>query len=195
MTVVDGLTLPELDEDGKQFVIQTPRLKGLNTWFHGAGDQLDPLVRGRGQKLHVALAGEDEATVEIQYGEPMWLHDGGVLWDQVNNWSPGDNFEMYLRIPATTVTPNGGGTGNCNVVDGIIIPAAGDGGFDVVLADAVPVPVEDDEAPNGFWDVDEYADDAPVTVSATPGTAKYHLVAAEQKAYLMRSMPLAQPGP
>ena len=184
------ITKIKTDDDGKGIFTQTPRLPGLSTWFHGAGDQVSPLRRGAGDKLKAALLGGDNATAEIQYVEPIWLHDGGVLWDNTSGWGIDDSYEFYVRIPANTLTANAG-AGNCNVVNGyVIVPAANDGSDDITLASAIPVPAADEDNPDGYWDVD---DDGVVTASATPGAAKFHLLTVEQKPYLMRSMPLLGP--
>ena len=175
------------DKDGKQLITVTPRKATMQTWFHGSGDTA-PDGRGQGAPMSVSLEGGDEGQVEYQYLEPVWLHDGGVRWNEGGGWGPDDYFELSLKMPATPIAPNGGGTGNANLVDGVIVPAAGDGGFDVDLSTAVPVPVENAAAPDGFWEVSD--ETGEVTLSPTPGAAPYHLVAAALELFLMRAMPM-----
>jgi hypothetical protein len=58
------------------------------------------------------------------------------MWYQ--NAEFGDYATFRLYAPATTITPNGSNEGNCNVhpTYGILIPAAGDGAYDIDLVTA-----------------------------------------------------------
>jgi hypothetical protein len=83
----------------------------------------------------------------------MEVHDGEATYR--GDWTAEDKLNFSVRIPATSVVANGGGTGNCNLYplgDGInaIIPAAGNGAYDVDLTAAAPVPVPEGQ---GAWNV------------------------------------------
>jgi hypothetical protein len=94
----------------------------------------------------------------------MQLLGGAVYWRPLDMWDFEDSWNLLVRLPATTTTPNTGNTGNCNLVDtgmgfNIIIPAAGDGAYDVDLETAVPVPdgySSSTRTGAGYWDVDRF---------------------------------------
>ena len=175
--------------DGKPIVVITPGTVGWLTWFHGAGDQLSPLIRGGGQALELSFTATGLETVEWSYAEPIELHDGQMQME--GTWSVQDRLDFIVRLPATIATVNGTNTGNANrvAIGGglyMYIPASGDGGYDIDLATAVPVPSR--PIPTGYWNV-EY-DTGEVSASPTPGQAKYNLFSFEAKSYLMRRVPL-----
>jgi hypothetical protein len=96
-----------------------------------------------------------------------------------------DEWDFSIHMAATEVVENLGGTGNCNVVDGyIVVPAAGDGAYDVDLSAAVPVPADGD----GCWDYDFFSD--TLAVSGEIGSASWHLLLVPVDAFFMRSMPI-----
>jgi len=112
----------------------------------------------------LSFTGPDTAEVEIPFMEAMQLLGGSVYWRPVGSWDFEDTWNLLIRLPATVAVPNGTNTGNCNLVDtgmgfNIIVPAAGDGAYDVDLETVVPVP--DGYSPatqtgSGYWDVDRF---------------------------------------
>jgi hypothetical protein len=175
MSIVQGgFLLPKLDGDGKAVVFSSPATPGWSSWITSAGDDVGPpVVRGGGAVLQLSWTGGEARgakTMSIQFAEPVQMHDGGANFDP-SQWGPEDEINWTMVLDATATTVNGGGTGNCNKValgggKNLIVPAAGNGGFDVVLANAVPVP---SSAATGFWNSD-YS-----TGAVTPGVPSQSL--------------------
>jgi hypothetical protein len=163
-TTEDGVPLQAQDGprevDKKPVMVMSPATEGTFTWLSSRGDDLNPASgtgRGEGEQAFLEWDGTEDPwpetkEVELQFMEPIELHDGHVSWSEA--WGFEDKWSLLVRMPATVTAPNGGGTGNCNLVDlggyNLIEPADGDGTHDVDLDAAVPVPGED-----GYWDVDE----------------------------------------
>jgi hypothetical protein len=65
--------------------------------------------------------------------------------------------------------------GNCNVVNGVIVPANGDGAYDVELSTANPVltPLKD-----GYWEWDFPPMGKGTVTMGEPGKSQAHLIAA-----------------
>lgn len=175
---IPGLQMPYLDGDGKYVVSSVPSTPGWNMWITSAGDDLGPpVVRGGGALLQIAWTANEqrgEKSFEFQFAEPVQVHDGGATFDPAA-WSTDDLLEYHVVMSATPTMVNGGGTGNCNVVPtgygfNVIVPAAGNGGHDVDLTKAVPVPTA---ATDGYWDADY--DTGKVTPSEKIGAARFNL--------------------
>jgi hypothetical protein len=206
-TILDGIVLahsgqplapPEKPReiDGKEIVTPFPGFVEFNTVFTGRGDDLSALTpeaqRGTGPRIRLAwdaIEARGPKYVDLQFIEPIQLHDGEAYYQ--GSWTPDDTLSVGALMPATVVTPNVGGTGNCNVVDPgigaaiLIVPAAGDGAFDLDLANAVPLPAA---LRDGFWDVDEPT--GTVAPSAAPGASKWHLLTIPQSARYLVDVPL-----
>lgn len=155
-------------EDDKWIVAPSPAPPGTFTMYTAAGDQLDPPKRGAGTRLKLKFAAAESfpltKTVTIQFIEPVNLHDGKIMWRDPTQFSVDDEFRAYISMPPTVVTPNGSGTGNCTVVGGyLIVPAAGDGDYDVDLAAAVPMP----DSTNGYYMVNRSSGTIQVGVPTT----------------------------
>lgn len=138
--------------------------------------------RGAGDLFWISSTQAEDKTQEFQFNDWVYLA-GGFL--RFAGAVCGDWVSMKLYAPATPVTP-ASGDGNCNIVSGILVPAAGNGAYNVDLTQAVPVPAQaastgDNEgSANGYWDWDEpQTGKGTVTASATPGAAKWHLVPAQ----------------
>jgi hypothetical protein len=181
--------------DSRQVVVISPATEGWQTWLTGAGDTLSPPAVGTGTKIRLSWTAEESRglkTVDIQFIEPIEVHDGQAVFYPVGNWTPDDCMSMKVIIPANSTTTNGGGTGNCNRVPSglgydVIVPAAGNGAYDIDLSTAVPLPAP---SKDGYWDVDY--DDGTVTASEHPGNAAFHLIAAEVKVGFLNRMPAGQ---
>lgn len=166
-----GILLPKLDGDGKYVVASNPATPGWSSWITSAGDlKGPPIVRGGGDLLQLSWdATEARGTkeMEIQFAEPIQMHDGGANYNP-SQWGPEDQINWRMVINAAVTTPNTSGTGNCNKINigngaHIIVPAAGDGDFDVNLSIASPAPSSDS---TGFWDSDY------VTGTITPNVSQ-----------------------
>lgn len=205
---------PRDPQDGKQVVVVSPATEGWNTWLMGAGDDLAPTppATGRGEGTPFCLeftlqevldAAPDPAVkvLDFAFSEELEIHDGQVCWSQPGvQWDHTDSFSLGVHIPATTVTPNVTTEGNCHVVDAqgnpgapdathyIIVPAAGDGTYDVDLAQAIPVPAQG----GGFWDCSY--DGGIITPSALTGAAEFHLLTVPVTSWLARNITMLHPG-
>lgn len=206
-----------IEADGKPNFVPVPFTQGLYMFVTSRGDDLTGgvLTRGGGAQMKLtygpAESGPKEAVATFH--ETVELHDGHVDFDPAD-WGFDDEWSILLRIPATTVEPSVGGTGNCNLAAAmalapwdsgtvyspggmvthggvnylchtghsnqeppnaaywvnaanVVVPAAGDGAYDVDLDEAVAVPYEG----AGYWDYDPW-DDA-FAPSATPGSADW----------------------
>jgi hypothetical protein len=179
----DGIPKVHIDApeevDGKLLVTPTPSPgKGWKTYYSSNGDHATN-GRGKGAQFRLSLAGADSGQADITFNEPVWLHDGELSWydaadtNSTSVWTHDDWFSVSTILPATTPVSNPG-AGNCNLVPvgggNIIVPAAGNGSHDIDLATAVPVPSQDE---TGYYDADLTS--GAVTISATPGAAKFNL--------------------
>lgn len=195
MGLTQGFILPVTQKDGKQIVIMSPSTEGLNTWFHGAGDATGSVDRGFGQRYIVRFdANETGSTKEvlIKYSEPIELHDGQGIFSPASAWDVEDTLNFYSELPGTPVIENLSGTGNCNLYPipggNMLIPAMGDGGHDVDLTKAVPIPSDDS---TGFWNVNYFTGE--VSPSETPGQAGYQLLDFQiPNQYFVINMPCGQ---
>jgi hypothetical protein len=196
-TTADGTPLFSLDgpreADKRPIFVNSPIPEGNMPWYCGAGDDA-VLGRGLGSEWNLEFTGAGEQSIESGFLEPVWLHDGQLFYSPVEQWSHSDRFDFGVVMPATVATPNGGGTGNCNLVPtgmgfNVIVPAAGDGSHDIDLDQAVPVSAGLDK--NGYWDVDVRT--GAVSPAANLGAADYQLYDIEIQAYFMRNMPMGNP--
>jgi hypothetical protein len=161
--------------DGTPFTAPCLFPAGVYLYIAGAGDDAVQ-GRGEGQLFNASRDTAGETTIEWQFNDLVYMAGGGALFaDAVL----GDWASLWVTAPATAVTPNGGGTGNCNVVNGVIVPAAGDGAYDVDLSTAVPVPAQTAEGYNGYWEWDWPITGKGTISVGTPGEAHFHLIAAE----------------
>lgn len=148
LTSSDGRPLTSTSD--RLLVVNFPADFGANLWLTSRGDDLVNQVRGRGPKLahkfdDVTRTEPEVKSVEIQFMEQIQLHDGHIDLANPAGWDiTTDEWELSVVMDANVVTPNVGNTGNCNLVDlggyNAIVPAAGDGAYDVDLATAVPLP-------------------------------------------------------
>jgi len=150
-------------------MVNSPATEGTYTWLSSRGDEKSPTPpssgRGDGQQLLLIWTTDpgEPATkeVEIQFIEPVELHDGHVSWRGA--WDFEDSWGISVRMSATVTTPNPTNEGNCNLFDtgqgfNFIMPAAGDGTHDVDFEQAVPIPDGYNKKTSqgfGFWDVDQ----------------------------------------
>jgi len=167
----NGPTKPR-DYDGKDKV--QPVTLSTNQWhyWHSIGDTASTLRAGEQFKLSRSTDGDSD--VSWQYRDPVWMAGGEITY---KNAQLGDYVSFCVYAPATPVTASSGGnTGNCNVYYGVIVPAAGNGAYNVDLDEAYPVPAPSED---GYWD---YALPATMqfggtlSISGSPGAAKFHLI-------------------
>jgi hypothetical protein len=185
------------DSDGKQVIVPTPAPAGSFTWYTSAGDQLAPLKRGEGTPTRITFAAAETGmkTVELDFAEGVYIHDGEISWRGVDDFDGTDTFSVYVKFDQTNITPNGGGTGNCTLYNGyLILPMAGDGDYDVDLAAACPIPSSSD----GQWVVNEKTEEITVYVDGqTLGKYDQRCVLlygiTPQNLYLIRNVSMGSP--
>lgn len=157
--------------DGSPYVSPCMFPSGVYLYITGAGDGAG-LGDGAAFSLESEAAGD--TTKEFSFADWV-LMAGGASFTKgavIGDWA---SFEVYC--PATPVTPNGSNIGNCNVVTGIIVPAAGNGAYDVDLVAANPILTP---AKDGYWEW-SFPDTGKGTVTAgSPGKAGAHLLAVDQ---------------
>ena len=194
MSFEDGYQVPALEKDGKLLVTPYPATEGYKTWFTGAGDQFTPtIVRGGGTRMKLqwdAVEARGAKHVDVQFAEPVEMHDGSAQYTPIPNWGVDDLMTVRVVMPATATTVSG--SGNCNRVPtglgyDLLVPAPGDGGHEVDLATAVPVP---DVNNQGFWNVDH---DSGVIIPGAPGASGFHLLSVEVVANYLRNVALGHP--
>jgi hypothetical protein len=165
--------------DGK--LIHLPCLFPPGVYMYYAGCADDPVL-GRGQGVEFRLASEaaGDSTLEFSFNDWVYLAggDGMCQGAELGDWI---TFECYA--PATPVTANPGGTGNCNLVEvpntggalHVIVPASGNGTHDVDLAAATPVPAGKPGEKTGYWDWG-WPDEGRGTITpGAPGASEFNL--------------------
>lgn len=168
----DGSPVLALDcpteSDKKIVMVNSPATEGTFTWLSARGDNLSPTPpssgRGEGAQFFLSFTAPDTKEVEAQFIEPIELHDGHISWRPTGDWGFEDSWSISVRMPATVAVANPTNTGNCNLVDtgmgfNIIVPAAGDGAYDVDFNQAVPIPdgySAKTGQGTGYWDVVRY---------------------------------------
>lgn len=167
-------------------VANSPKVKpdiyptGHSFYACGVGDDIEHGLIGGGTPLFVIAEEIGTTVVEWQHRDRHFMFGGGVHWHNAN---AGDHVTVEVYAPATPVAPNANNEGNCNLVDPgigadvLIVPANGDGAYDVDLANASPVP-----AVNGTGYFDWDAPDigfGTVSFSETPGASAWHLLTAD----------------
>jgi hypothetical protein len=165
--------------DGKPYTIPNcfPGEVVLN--FTGCSDKITaPTSRFGGALFGMSKTGVGTETFTMDFLDGLYLAGGGISWE---GGGYGSYVYFELAAPATTTkAPLVANQGNCNKVDtgfgfNIIVPAAGDGVFDIDAA--VPIPANDDEtnAPNGYWEYSEPWVGKGVVSAGIPAHGKYSL--------------------
>lgn len=175
---VNKNTVSPRTSDGKPIYLPNLFPGGVTLYISGSGDGAG---YGNGNNLQVSRDTAGSSTVEFGFNDWVYIAGGGCQWKDA---AIGDYLSLEAFAPASTVTPNGGGTGNCNLVDPglgaavLIVPAAGNGAYDVDLANAVPIPAFDEEtgAAAGYWDWSE-PDTGKGSITPSAGGSKWHLFA------------------
>jgi len=178
------------ERDGRTIVAVAPNPAGWKSYYAGAGDQLSPRIVGGGQRIRLSFTGPDTKSVEVQFSEPSELHDGQASYMPVANWGLDDLLDFSAILPASPCAANGTNTGNANKVAlggglSMLVPAFGDGAWDIDLATVVPVP---SSTYSGYFDVDH--DTGAVAVSVKPGAAEMALFDLPFEVYFARKIPL-----
>lgn len=177
MLKANQITLDIKTSDGKSVYAPNIFPGRVFVYYAGAGDSTS--VRGDGTAFYATKSSSGDEIVEWNFIDWVYVAGGGLMWE---NAKVGDSISLELYAPATVVVPNASNTGNCDIINGVIVPAAGNGAYDVDLTVAVPVPAYNEEMPEqsgtGFWEVTDPTTGKGVITPGVPGQAKWHLIAA-----------------
>jgi len=195
-----GQILPPTEDDGKPVYVMSPSTEGLYTWLTARGDDLNPTPpdtgRGKGSKMLLEFTEPGYKEVEIQWSEPVELHDGHVNWNPAD-WDFDDEWNVGVRIPATEVTPNATNEGACNLIEipgtggtmHVIVHADGDGTHDFV-GGKVPVPCGVNEP--GYWALlDRFTEE--MSPQSAPVNESWNLYDFPIEMYLIRNLNCGDP--
>lgn len=153
--------IPPKTQDKKTMVRDSAYTLGTRLVVSGRGDhRTNGFCQGTLFTKSHSSSG-DSNWVEWQYND--WIEMGGGRLS-FTGAILGDFVKMKLFAPATTTTSTPG-TGNCNEVNNVLVPAAGDG------AKTVDLETSDQAIPllttGGYWNW-SYPDTGRGTVSAAP---------------------------
>lgn len=170
---------PRLDsEDGRLMVAPVIHPDYMSPYFTSAGDDFDAGTRGTGELFSYEFTWDGTTVIHtktFRFVDYVHLIAGEVLVAKANK---DDYFSFTITAPATPVSFNGSGLGNCHLYDltggynlaHMIIPADSDGTHDVDLTTAqnsnlvgtdpvfvscvVPIPANKGDTRNGdgYWD-------------------------------------------
>jgi len=193
--------IPPQDRSGKQRVHQTSRKLGTRIMWIGLGDDPSDVHKvGGGQAFDIQhdIGEGDPESVYIDFNmvnNETWLHEGYITWKDCDM----DRLTLEM-VPRVTAGQAGTNT-NYNLYGGyMIIPAAGDGTFDLTAditdpnAGLIMMPDNDlGEAPTAFWNAD-YNSSTKLyeNITAAPtGNGRYNMFSVEITfARFLNHMPL-----
>ena len=165
--------IPETS-DGRQLVVASRFGVGIDPYICGSGDDLATPAKGMGPRFEIDDVSSGSQQIEFGFLDMVRIAAGGLMWQDA---VLGDRIDMWLSAKAAPLTANAG-NGNCNIVSGVVVPAAGDGSHDVDLAATSVVPASG----GGYWDYDMAESGmGVVSPSASPGAADWHILAVDQK--------------
>ncbi len=176
-TIVKTLGGSSFRTEGDNRLVVAPSLMPdtFTVQFIGNGDDVANGTRGNGQQYHISMpdGGPTTMTSTLQCVDST-LAIGGTITSANGNMA--DTINISMIAPATPVTVNGSGTGNCNLFNvgpgNIIIPAPLNNGTHdvdlttplnanvagpdpVLITQATPIPAEDISGNlviyNGWW--------------------------------------------
>lgn len=140
--------------DNKRLVTTNSLPEWATLYLAGAGDTASAI--GGGTKFQISCTGQDDTTIEFQFCDQVHMVGGfGVATDALL----GDYVDFKIYAPATTITAaDPENEGNCNSVPtgqgfNIIVPAAGNGAYDVDLDNDEGIIVPNTGG-TGYWDWD-----------------------------------------
>lgn len=164
--------------DGKPFVLPNifPGEVLLN--FAGACDNTSTGRRLEGPMFAMSVAPSSSEDFDITLLDGVFLAGGNLQWTGGHLGS-----EVYLKLlaPASTVkAPTVEGQGNCNLIPtglgfNMIVPAAGNGQYDVDYAVPIPAYNEETNQQTGFWRYTEPWVGKGTVWPGAPGNSKYNL--------------------
>ena len=170
------LSQPPKTTDGKPLITANAFPESHVVQMIGAADDADN-GRGEGAKFQIFRDADGEAELEWSMIDHIHMVNGVSLFKDavLGDWA---EFKVYAK--ATTAVENPTNTGNCNRYEipdtggtlHMLLPAAGDGTHDIVLADAVPVP---NAYWAGYWDCALPEEGAGAVTPNVTATGRYDL--------------------
>ena len=182
LVMVDSVTLASPSTaDGTPVFLPCLFPSGVYLYVTSAGD--GESTRGAGDLLVFKSDTEEDVVKYVQFLDACYEADAIIQFiGGDTDGTDADYVEVEVVAPATVVEPNVGNTGNCNVVNHVIVPAAGNGAYDVDLEEAVPVPAKDSEGnPNGYWNLSVIMIGKGTITPNVGGVGSYHLLDVETK--------------
>lgn len=158
-----GVNLGPMATDGSPFVSPCMFPAGVYLQMFGSSDDGSVLFQASSDSL-------GDSVLEWSNRDWVLMAGGGLA---VKGGEPGDWISLDVFCPATPTVHNPAHTGNCNVVNGVIVPANGDGLSDVDLALANPVltPLRD-----GYWSWNFPNTGRGTVTVGEPGRSQAHLL-------------------
>lgn len=127
--------------------------------FTGSGDKItEPQDRFGGDLCLLEKNGQGDSEMDLRFIDGVYIAGGHISW---TGGDPGAYIYMELRSDASTVkAPQTPGEGNCNLVAtglgfNMIVPAAGNGQYDLDYAAPVPAYHPETNAKTGYWEYSE----------------------------------------
>lgn len=162
--------------DGRLTVQPVTAAQGQWHTWHSHGDSATDIGEGTFFGTAHSASGWCEPVV-WSYRDPIWISGGRLKYLGAKL---GDLVDFVIFAPATPITAaSGGNTGNCHLVYGVLIPAAGNGAYNVDLETAVVLPTQ--SGTGGYWDYTmptNMRGQGTIAPTAVPGQGGYHLVPA-----------------
>jgi len=193
-----GVATPSpITTDGRPVALNNLFPDYVMLYMAGAGDD-STTGRGNGTVFQAQSDAAGDTDVEFYFNDWIYIAGGNM---RVEGAALGDYATFEVHAPATPVTASGSNTGNCNLVDPgvgaaiLIVPAAGNGAYNVDLTQAVPINSFNTDVPRqptGYWDWSAPDTGLGTVTPGAPGHSGYNLfsVALDPMVRFMAKFPL-----
>ena len=181
--VYSGVDAPNpVTTDGRPIALTNMFPDYVVLYMAGCGDD-KTTGRGKGTLFQVSSDAAGDTPVTFSFNDWIYIAGGNL---RVIGAALGDYVSFEASAPASAVTANGTNTGNCNLVDPgigaaiLIVPANGDGAYDVDLATAVPINAFNTDVPRqptGYWNWSAPDTGVGTVAPGIPGKSMYNLFA------------------
>jgi hypothetical protein len=167
-----GTLIKPKTPDGKLQVSPDIFPGGVSLYVVGAGDSGGTV--GSGNAFQSTSESGGDTVVEFGFRDWVYMAGGGLM---CSGALLGDYICYDLYAPANPAVAAPSNDGNCNKVDlgggfNMIVPAAGDGAFNIDFSAAVPVPAENND---GYWDWSEPDSGLGAVSPSMPAHGKYNI--------------------